>query len=136
MWLLPYPATWKTTSISSGEPGVYNDSIRALQRLNQLGYGQNPDLQLDLVYNPQVPRNDQFSLTPGQAGLEQAYKAYLQEHFGIQFNHLFTITNLPIGRVKQYLQAKDLYWPYLKFLESHHKPGHCGQSHVSATSSR
>jgi radical SAM/Cys-rich protein len=100
--------------------GVYNESIRALQRLNQLGYGQDPSLQLDLVYNPQVPQDDNFSLTPGQAGLEQDYKAYLKEHFGIQFDHLFTITNLPIGRVKQYLNAKDLYWPYLKFLESHH----------------
>ena len=103
--------------------GVYNDSIRALQQLNRLGYGQDPALQLDLVYNPQVPRDDQFSLTPGQAGLAQDYKAYLQDHFGIQFNHLFTITNLPIGRVKQYLNAKDLYWPYLKFLESHHNGG-------------
>lgn len=106
--------------------GVYNDSIRALQRLNHLGYGQDPDLLLDLVYNPQVPRNQQFSLTPGQAGLEQDYKAYLQEHFGVQFNHLFTITNLPIGRVKQYLNAKDLYWPYLKFLESHHNDSTVG----------
>lgn len=103
--------------------GVYNDSIRALQQLNRLGYGQDPALQLDLVYNPQVPRDAQFSLTPGQAGLAQDYKAYLQDHFGIQFNHLFTITNLPIGRVKQYLNAKDLYWPYLKFLESHHNGG-------------
>jgi radical SAM/Cys-rich protein len=107
--------------------GVYYESIQALQRLNQLGYGKDSALQLDLVYNPQVPHDDQFSLTPGQVGLQQDYKAYLQEHFGVQFNHLFTITNLPIGRVKQYLNAKDLYWPYLKFLESHHNPGTVGK---------
>jgi radical SAM/Cys-rich protein len=106
--------------------GVYGDSIRALQRLNQLGYGQDPALQMDLVYNPQVPRNDEFSLTPDQGGLERDYKAYLADHFGIRFNHLFTITNLPIGRVKQYLQGKALYWPYLKFLESHHNGGTVG----------
>ena len=100
--------------------GVYNSSIRALQQLNQLGYGQDPALKLDLVYNPPVPRSDQFTLTPNQAGLEQDYKTYLQEHFGIHFNHLFTITNLPIGRVKDYLTAKALYWPYLRFLEGHH----------------
>ena len=100
--------------------GVYSHSVQALQWLNQLGYGQDPDLQLDLVYNPQVPRNDQFSLTPDQASLEQDYKTHLQENFGIQFNHLFTITILPIGRVKQSLNARELYWPYLKFLESHH----------------
>ncbi|PSN18561.1 DUF3641 domain-containing protein [filamentous cyanobacterium CCP5] len=103
--------------------GVYSQSIQALQELNALGYGQDPNLELDLVYNPPVPRRDRFSLTPDQAKLQQDYKAYLQEHFGIIFNHLFTITNLPIGRVKQYLQAKDLYWPYLKFLESNHNGG-------------
>ncbi|HEY9738590.1 MAG TPA: DUF3641 domain-containing protein [Trichocoleus sp.] len=75
---------------------------------------------LDLVYNPQVPRSTQFSLTPDQQKLEQDYKAYLEEHFGIVFNSLFTITNLPIGRVKQYMMAKDLYWPYVQFLETHY----------------
>lgn len=100
--------------------GVYSESIQALQKLNALGYGQDPALELDLVYNPQVPRSDRFSLTPDQSKLQQDYKAYLQEHFGVVFNHLFTITNLPIGRVKQYLQSKDLYRPYLKFLESNH----------------
>jgi radical SAM/Cys-rich protein len=103
--------------------GVYNASIKALQRLNELGYGKDPALQLDLVYNPQVPQDKNFSLTPDQAKLEKDYKSYLEEYFGITFNHLFTITNLPIGRVKQYLNSKDLYWPYLKFLESHHNNG-------------
>ncbi|WP_099237482.1 arsenosugar biosynthesis radical SAM (seleno)protein ArsS [Synechococcus sp. BDU 130192] len=100
--------------------GVYQDSIAALQRLNALGYGRDPALVLDLVYNPPVPRNQDFSLTPNQANLEQDYKAYLARHFQIQFNHLFTITNLPIGRVKNYLQAHALYKPYLSFLAAHH----------------
>lgn len=102
--------------------GVYNDSIRGLQRLNQLGYGHDPALQLDLVYNPPVPRSAEFSLTPNQVGLQKDYEAYLRSHFDIAFNQLYTITNLPIGRVKQYLEGKDLYWPYLQFLADHHNP--------------
>lgn len=102
--------------------GVYNDSIQALQQLNALGYGHDPKLQLDLVYNPPVPTAEPFSLTPGQQGLEQAYKTYLQEHFNISFDHLFTITNLPIGRTKFQLSHRHLLHPYLKFLETHHNP--------------
>jgi len=102
--------------------GVYSDSIRALQRLNQLGYGHDPALRLDLVYNPPVPRSAEFSLTPNQAALQNDYEKYLRSHFDIAFNQLYTITNLPIGRVKQYLQGKDLYWPYLGFLADHHNP--------------
>ncbi|MBW4576492.1 MAG: arsenosugar biosynthesis radical SAM protein ArsS [Aphanothece sp. CMT-3BRIN-NPC111] len=98
--------------------GVYNSSISALQRLNQLGYGKEPDLILDLVYNPQIPTTEKFSLAPDQAKLEQDYKMFLQEHFDIRFNNLFTITNLPVGRTKLYLQRQKLYAPYLKFLES------------------
>jgi radical SAM/Cys-rich protein len=100
--------------------GVYNESIKALQILNQLGYGTNPNLQLDLVYNPPVPRHDQFSLTPNQTPLEQDYKIFLKQQFNIVFNHLFTITNIPIGRTKKYLQNQHLYIHYLKFLESNY----------------
>ncbi|MBX2862743.1 MAG: radical SAM protein, partial [Leptolyngbyaceae cyanobacterium MAG.088] len=78
--------------------GVYNNSIKALQWLNQLGYGQDPALILDLVYNPPVPTTLDFSATPAQELLEKDYKHYLDQRFGIAFNHLFTITNLPIGR--------------------------------------
>lgn len=98
--------------------GVYNDSIAALQCLNQLGYGNNPNLILDLVYNPPIPSSEKFSLTPEQAKLEQDYKAYLQEHFNVVFNNLYTITNLPIGRTKFQLENKKLHKPYLQFLES------------------
>lgn len=100
--------------------GVYQTSIKAIQWLNKLGYGTDPKLILDLVYNPPVPRNENFALTPNQVKLEQDYKAYLKDNFGIVFNHLFTITNLPIGRTKQYLESKQLYLPYLKFLESNY----------------
>ncbi|MEM9485539.1 MAG: arsenosugar biosynthesis radical SAM (seleno)protein ArsS [Cyanobacteria bacterium P01_F01_bin.116] len=106
--------------------GVYHDSIQALQLLNQKGYGTDPNLVIDLVYNPPVPKSDDFSLTPGQAGLEKAYKAYLSEHFEIQFNSLFTITNLPIGRTKFHLQHRKLHDPYLKFLAQHHNGGTVG----------
>lgn len=102
--------------------GVYNDSIRAIQKLNSFGYGIDPNLQLDLVYNPPVPKDTNFSLTPGQAGLQKDYTEYLHEHFGIVFNNLFTITNLPIGRTKFHLQHRQLHQPYLKFLAAHHNP--------------
>lgn len=102
--------------------GVYDASIRALQWLNQLGYGRDPHLRLDLVYNPPVPRSAEFSLTPSQAQLEQDYRAHLQTHFGIAFNQLYTLTNLPIGRIKQHLVTQDLYLPYLQFLATHHNP--------------
>lgn len=99
--------------------GVFDDSIKALQWLNQLGYAKNPNLILDLVYNPQLPNSENFSLPPEQNGLEQDYKIFLQKHFNIEFNHLFTISNLPVGRTKFHLERTKLYPGYLKFLESH-----------------
>lgn len=102
--------------------GVYQDSIHALQVLNAFGYGSDPALRLDLVYNPPVPTSAPFSLTPEQVSLQKDYSAYLKEHFGIVFNNLFTITNLPIGRTKFHLQHRQLYLPYLQFLAAHHNP--------------
>jgi radical SAM/Cys-rich protein len=102
--------------------GVYDASIRALQWLNQLGYGQDPSLVLDLVYNPPVPTTDHFSLTPDQVKLEQDYKVFLQQHFGIRFNHLLTITNLPVGRTAFHLQHRKLYQLYVDFLAVHYNP--------------
>lgn len=98
--------------------GVFDASIKALQWLNRLGYGKEPNLILDLVYNPQLPTSEKFSLAPEQAKLERDYKMFLKEHFGIVFNNLFTITNLPVGRTALHLQRKKLYAPYLQFLES------------------
>lgn len=103
--------------------GVFDASIKALQWLNELGYGQEPNLILDLVFNPQLPTSDKFALAPDQKQLEQDYKIFLQEHFGICFNNLFTITNLPMGRTKFHLERLKLYKPYLHFLESHFNPG-------------
>jgi radical SAM/Cys-rich protein len=100
--------------------GVYTSSLDAIAQLNELGYAKDPKLILDLVYNPQVPRDEHFSLTPDQEKLEKDYKQYLKNNFNIYFNRLFTITNLPIGRVKNYLKNQHLYSPYLEFLETYH----------------
>jgi radical SAM/Cys-rich protein len=102
--------------------GVYDASIQALQWLNRLGYGQDPNLILDLVYNPPIPTTDRFSLTPGQQQLEQDYQTFLQENFGIRFNNLLTITNLPIGRTAAQLRQRKLEQPYLEFLAGHFNP--------------
>ncbi|MEO0803734.1 MAG: arsenosugar biosynthesis radical SAM (seleno)protein ArsS [Cyanobacteria bacterium J06642_2] len=99
--------------------GVFERSIRALQWLNHLGYGSDPQLKIDLVYNPQLPTSTQFSLTADQQGLERAYKAHLREQFGIIFNQLFTITNIPIGRTKFHLNRLKIHEPYLQFLAEH-----------------
>jgi len=103
--------------------GVYDSSIRALQKLNQLGYGESPNLILDLVYNPPISNSQNFALTPDQVKLEKDYKVYLKEYFGIGFNNLFTITNLPIGRTKFQLEHRKLHKPYLHFLESNFNSG-------------
>jgi len=88
--------------------GVFDSSIVALQLLNSLGYGIDPKLPLHLVYNPV----DAFLPRP-QAELEADYKRELAAHFGIVFDKLYTITNLPIGRFASYLrhnnQLDDLY---------------------------
>ncbi|MBS0016875.1 MAG: arsenosugar biosynthesis radical SAM protein ArsS [Arthrospira sp. SH-MAG29] len=102
--------------------GVYQDSIAAIQKLNQLGYGHAPDLILDLVYNPALPTSDSFSLPPHQENLQQAYKVYLREKFDIEFNQLLTITNLPIGRTKLFLQRQKLHDKYLEFLADNYNP--------------
>ena len=97
--------------------GVYDESIKAIQKLNALGYGR--DLMLDLVYNPPVPVSpEQFSLPPQQVKLEADYRKFLQENFGIIFNSLLTITNLPIGRIKQFMERQGMEIDYLKFLEA------------------
>ena len=98
--------------------GVFDASIKALQWLNNLGYGKDQNLILDLVYNPQLPNSDRFSLSPDQNKLEQDYKQFLKEKFEIDFNNLFTITNLPVGRTLLHLNRKKLYAPYVQFLES------------------
>ena len=92
--------------------GVFEPSIRALQRLNALGYGEpGSGLELDLVYNPVGA-----SLPPPQADLEADYKRELLEHFGIVFNRLYTITNLPISRFLHELLRDGRYEDYMNML--------------------
>jgi len=91
--------------------GVFEGSIRALQLLNSLGYGNDPELPLHLVYNPVGP-----FLPPAQEELEADFKRELAAHFGIVFNKLYTITNLPIGRFASYLRHNNKLEQYMQLL--------------------
>lgn len=97
--------------------GVFEKSIVALHRLNALGYGTGGPRVLNLVYNP----NGAF-LPPAQATLESRYKAELAQQFGITFDHLFTITNLPIARFVDYLDERGSYDDYMNLLVAHLNP--------------
>jgi radical SAM/Cys-rich protein len=92
-------------------PGVYEKSIRALRRLNTLGYGTDGGPSLDLVYNPGGP-----FLPPRQADLEAAYRRELASRFGITFSRLLTITNMPIGRFGDSLRFQGQEQAYLDLL--------------------
>ena len=97
--------------------GVFDTSIAGLRRLNALGYGTGGARVLNLVYNP----NGAF-LPPAQGALEARYKAELAEHFGITFDRLFTITNLPIARYADYLDERGAYDEYMTLLVTHLNP--------------
>ena len=92
--------------------GVFGSSITALQKLNKLGYGTSENLSLNLVYNPNGP-----FLPPSQQALQQDYKQKLAQDFGISFNELLTITNMPISRFGSMLLSKGLYEEYLQLLK-------------------
>eukprot|EP00903_Cladosiphon_okamuranus_P006603 g6450.t1 len=92
--------------------GVFDRSIKGLMKLNALGYGQaGSDLKLDLVYNPVGG-----FLPPEQAALETKYKEELDEAFGIKFNNLFTITNMPIKRFADFLYRRGELQEYMELL--------------------
>lgn len=91
--------------------GVYDDSVRAIRQLNALGYARDPALQLNLVYNPVGP-----SLPPPQAALQEDYRRELGQRFGIRFNQLFTITNMPISRFGAVLLSRGEYARYMQLL--------------------
>src|SRR5262245_61761713 len=92
--------------------GVFDSSIRGLKRLNALGYGRDGTaLVLNLVFNPQGP-----SLPPGQAQLEADYKRVLGETYGIVFNNLFTLANMPIHRFGAILMSTGQFDDYLALL--------------------
>ncbi len=98
--------------------GVFARSIEALQRLNALGYGrEGTGLELHLVYNPVG-----LGLPPDQQSLEQDYKQQLADRFGIVFNRLFTITNMPISRFLEDLLNRGQYEAYMQKLIDHFNP--------------
>jgi radical SAM/Cys-rich protein len=108
--------TAENVNAQRGE-GVFDASIAALRRLNERGYGVAPDLLLHLVYNPGG------AFLPGpQEGLERDYKRELRAHFGIEFNRLYTITNLPIARFASWLRHSGKYDEYLTLLAEAFNP--------------
>ena len=98
--------------------GVFETSVRCLQRLNRYGYGrQHSGLLLNLVYNPQGP-----VLPPAQEKLEQDYRRHLGERFGIVFNQLFVLTNMPIQRFGSTLVSKGQFDQYMDLLKNAYEP--------------
>ena len=103
--------------------GVFESSIEGLQKLNALGYGkegygiEGSHLPLNLVYNP----GGAF-LPPGQVELEADYKEQLGAEYNIQFNNLFTITNMPISRFGAVLLAQGEFYDYMNLLKDSYSP--------------
>ena len=97
--------------------GVFDASIASLQRLNGIGYGIDPALPLHLVFNPNGAK-----LPGAQPELEADYKRELREHFGIEFNRLYTITNLPVSRFAAWLRQNGKYEEYLALLIASFNP--------------
>jgi radical SAM/Cys-rich protein len=95
--------------------GVFDGSIRGLKKLNALGFGRDPALVLNLVYNPQGP-----SLPPPQVALEADYKRVLGGRYGIVFNKLFVLANMPIQRFGTMLINKGEFDGYLQLLQDAH----------------
>lgn len=97
--------------------GTFETSLKALRLLNSLGYGQpGSNLMLDLVFNPQGP-----VLPPSQEALEQDYKRHLTEQYGIIFNHLLTLANMPIQRFGSTLISRGEFDDYMALLKGAHQ---------------
>jgi len=96
--------------------GVFDKSIAALNQLNAVGFGSG-ELRLDLVYNPVGA-----SLPPPQAGLEAQYRDELARNFGIVFDSLLTITNMPIARFANQLRTAGIHSAYMSLLVNHFNP--------------
>ena len=102
--------------------GVFDRSIAGLQALNKLGYGDPATgLVLNLVYNPQGA-----VLPPPQGALEADYKRELASHFGIRFNHLFALTNMPVQRFGSTLVSKGTFQSYLQLLKGAYRAENLG----------
>lgn len=97
--------------------GVYDGSIEAIKLLNEVGYGIEPTLPLNLVYNPVGT-----SLPPEQELLEDDYRRELKERFDISFSNLFTITNMPIGRYRTDLRHAGQEESYIDLLHNSFNP--------------
>ena len=97
--------------------GVYEKSIRALLALNEVGFGPPGELTLNLVYNPVGAH-----LPPPQKELEEDYRRELGERYGIRFNELFTITNMPISRFYSYLKISGQAESYMNMLRTSYNP--------------
>ncbi|MDH3325575.1 MAG: arsenosugar biosynthesis radical SAM protein ArsS [Gammaproteobacteria bacterium] len=96
--------------------GVFDTSLKGLAELNSLGYGkEHSDLTLNLVYNPQGP-----TLPPSQVELQASYKEILKEKFDVDFNQLFTITNMPIKRFGSMLISKGQFADYMQLLRDNY----------------
>jgi len=103
--------------------GVFDKSIEALRKLNTLGYGvEGSGLQLNLVFNPQGP-----SLPPDQSTLQAAYRRELGDKFGIVFNALYTLANMPIKRFGSTLLAKHAFEPYMALLRQSYRAENLAQ---------
>ncbi len=112
------PATSASRTDSQRGDGVFEDSIKALQMLNAVGYGmEGTGLNLNLVYNPAGA-----FLPAGQAGLEKEFKRVLKTKFNIEFNSLFAITNIPISRYLDYLLVSGNYAAYMEKLVAAYNP--------------
>ena len=99
--------------------GVFQKSIEGIRQLNALGFGvEGSGLTLNLVYNPVGPY-----LPAAQAALEADYKRELKDRFGLVFNQLFTITNMPINRFRLHLEKSDQYLDYMDKLLAAFNPG-------------
>ena len=98
--------------------GVFRQSLAALARLNRLGYGQpGSGLELNLVYNPQ-----DAVLPPDQPTLEQAYKHHLKAQYGVVFNHLYSLVNMPIQRFGSTLVSQGRFEAYMALLKASFQP--------------
>ncbi len=103
--------------------GVFARSIGGLKKLNALGYGTSASaLRLDLVYNPQGP-----TLPPAQGGLEADYRRILHDRYGVRFNHLLALANLPIQRFGSTLLSRGEFDDYMELLKRNHKDANLEQ---------
>jgi len=103
--------------------GAFAASIAGLRQLNRLGYGQSGSpLELNLVYNPQGP-----SLPPPQQALEEDFRRHLGERYGVVFNRLLTLANMPIERFAASLKLSGELESYRALLRENHNPAHLDQ---------